>query len=463
MEKSPRWIAFDLLQKLELRKSRIDPELAKWFEKTTFDERDKAFVSKLVYGVTRWRRGLDVIIDNASSTPLSRIDLSILTLLRMGLYQIYEMSGVPISAAVNETVDLAKKDKKARHFTGFINGVLRGAIRKTGAKESRRPVAEVVSLLQKKNLPEHIALAERYSFPDWLAKKWVEKHGPVKAREIMSESNKRAPMFFRLNRLKIARDEFESRYSEFGIDADRVEWTDNGYRLAGGKITPGSQLIEKGYIQPQDASSMVAANLLGAEPYDFVADICCGKGIKSGGFAQSMDNRGFILSVDNSRFRLGDLKQNMKRLGVSVCRPVMADTSLSWPTVATFGKIFVDAPCSGTGGLRRKPEGKWNKEPSIVSEMMAVQKRMLNTAVDMLAPDGALVYSVCSIEREEGVDQVERLLRERGDIERDDIRKTNPRCADFIDENGDISILPGDGGMDGFYVARLKKIGGRSV
>lgn len=440
-----------ILVELERRKARIDPLLTAERGKGALGERELAFVSEIVYGVTRWRRTLDTVIEAASDRPLARIGPLVMALLRMGLYQAAMMSSAPAYAAVNETVALAKSRPRSRPAAGFVNAVLRRAVRAAAGRSLRETAEELLPA----GLPGHARLGRIHSFPDWLAERWIKNFGPGAAERIMEESNRRGPVFFRLNTLKTRPDDFEKSFAGWGLEAERVPWARDVYKLTGGRITPESAPVRLGLIQPQDASSAVAASLLGPAPGENVADACCGVGVKSGAFAQWMENNGMLFSMDISRAKFAEGARNMNRLGVVNSRRVLADAAAPWPAKRPFGKIFLDAPCSATGTLRRRPEGKWNKDPGLISAMAGLQWDMINHAADSLAPGGALVYSVCSIEPEEGVMIVERLLEKRTDFKRDIRPGGGTEAAGFFDERGDFFTLPGDGGMDGFYAARL--------
>ncbi|MGK7345320.1 MAG: RsmB/NOP family class I SAM-dependent RNA methyltransferase [Candidatus Nitrospinota bacterium M3_3B_026] len=452
----PRLSALKILVELERRKARIDALLAAGRAKGSLGDLDSAFVSEIVHGVTRWRRALDTIIEKASDRAPDRIGPPVvMALLRMGLYQAAAMSSTPAYAAVSETVALAKNQPQSRRAAGFVNAVLRRA----AGIASGRPLRETVEKLLPQGLPDHARLGRIHSFPDWLARRWIKNFGLETAERVMRQSNERAPVFFRLNRLKTSPEDFEKSLEGWGLEAAPVPWARDCYRLTGGRITPESAPVRLGYIQPQDASSIVAAGLLGAAPGETVADACCGKGIKSGAFAQWMENRGTLLLLDGSQARLAESARNMSRLGVRIARPVLADAAAPWPARRPFERIFLDAPCSATGTLRRHPEGKWNKDAGLILEMARLQWEMINRAADSLAPGGALVYSVCSIEPEEGVMIVERFLENRVDFKRDGARGGAAEAADFVDGRGGFFALPGDGGMDGFHAARLVRKG----
>lgn len=449
-----RLAAYNILHKAGAKNMKLERLLMDWSTRDNPNERDRAFVSELVYGVTRWMRGLDSVIGSVSTRPPKEISRQTLTLLRLGAYQLMAMDRTPQHAAVNETVELARADPDTVKSAGFVNALLREIIRRGLAGQAIPRVAE---RLRRTAAPPHIRLGEKHSFPDWMTLRWVKRFGADGADKLMETLNGRAPVNFRVNTFKISPEDMERRFPEWSIHAERLDFAPFTYRLIEGKITPGSQVFTDGYLQPQDAGSVLAASLIGAKPGETVADFCCGVGVKSGAFAMDMNNRGKIFSVDNAPAKLFALRRNMRRLGVKICVPTAADVSKQWPFKKRFAKIFIDAPCTGTGVLRRHPEGKWNTTVESVERMATIQREILKNAADALAPGGVLVYAVCSIEQEEGPDVVNALLAARDDIKRSDLKTSHPKLARFLNADGDLFIMPGDEEMDGFYAARLEK------
>ncbi|MBI5814013.1 MAG: 16S rRNA (cytosine(967)-C(5))-methyltransferase RsmB [Nitrospinae bacterium] len=450
----PRLTALKILHKASQKGARLEPVLESHLAKEKMEDRDRAFVSELVYGVVRWRRGLDEIIQGASGRPVKAIDPYVLDILRLGLVQMTVLTKVPVSAAVNESVNLARSASSTRPSTGFVNGVLRGIIRKFGLNKKRRTVMEMAESIVPKKAPPRERLAVKYSFPDWMVKRWAAKYGEKGAETILAGSQKQAPVFFRLNVREHAAGEIEKKFAEWGIAAEKFEYVENAYRLTKGKITPRSPFFMQGHVQPQDGASMIAASLLEPAENGLSADICCGKGIKTGFFASRIRD-GKIVAMDNSFLKLSHLKTNMRRQGIANVKAVATDAASPWPVKARFGAIYIDAPCSGSGLFRRHPEGKWNKGLELVHEMAKLQLAMLGRAAVELAAGGVMVYSVCSIEPEEGEEQVERFLSGDRRFKRDNIKSKRPDLAEFITQKGDILILPGQKGMDGFFAARL--------
>ena len=451
-----RLTAYKTLLRFESHQEKPDSIIERFTVGSEISTRDRAFISEIVYGVLRWRRGLDLIIESQSKRPISKIDTPVLALLRMGLYQAFGMSKTPQSAAVNETVKIAKSNNKTRHASGFINAVIRGAIRSTCKSGDKPPsISKIACSMVKGN--NRAPLGAQYSFPDWIVQRWINNFGTETAEKIMDESNQRAPVFIRVNRLKINTNDFETALAESSLEAERVGWSDDLYILTKGTLHLGSELITNGYCRAQDGASYISASLLAPASDETIADICCGKGIKTALFAEQMKNSGTIFCVDTSYNSLTELNNNLHNLEVKIHYPTLADATGVWPVNQRFDKIFIDAPCSGTGVLRRRPDGKWTKSEETIKRMAKLQIAILQRAVGYLADGGELVYAVCSIEPEEGKTQVDRLLEEHSSLARADIAKDQPEFTQFINEDGDFFNLPGNGKMDGFYAAKLVK------
>jgi 16S rRNA (cytosine967-C5)-methyltransferase len=416
-------------------------------------DRDRRFAAEIVFGVTRWRRSLDTLIAIASTrTPVDKIDPAIRTHLRMGLYQALVMDSVPERAAVHETVELAKTDRKTGRLSGFVNGVLRGALRATASIDGDLP--EKIGALQGASLPSARRIGERYAYPDWLTTRWIARFGVDGAAAVAEAGNRRAPVFVRIDR-----PDWEEVAAEEGVLLTPVDLPPGAYRLAEGTLSPTGRLVTEGYAQPQDLSSQMAASLLDPPVGGVVADVCCGKGIKTGFFAKAVGPTGRVTAFDASADRLAQLVANMARLHVADrVTPVCADTAAEWPTDERFTHIYLDAPCSATGVIRRHPESKWNRTGKLVGQMSALQRRMAHRAAERLLPGGVLVYSVCSIEAEEGVGVIGDLLATMPELARIDVAVRRPAFAPYTTDAGDLFLTPGnDRDTDGFYAALITR------
>jgi len=416
--------------------------------------RDRAFASELCHGVIRRRRALDVILSQGVSRPLEKADPKIRNILRMGLYQAIAMDPAPF-AAVNEAVNLAKADKSTRHATGFINAALRQTLRNIAkAGLDGAPITDMARAFLPAGLTPEATLAQVYSFPDWWAKRWVAQFGEAAAEEVFDRCQSKSPIFIRPNINAYTIDEVTAKLVNHGLMVEPFPFNPGLLRISEGSLPPDSPLVAEGYIQPQDGASFLAASLLDAGGQDHALDICCGKGIKSGLFAQTAQRvTGFDL--DHNALLLHHI--NMARQKINHVDAIQANMAQPWPVRGSFSKIFIDAPCSGSGLAKRHPEGKWRKGEELITRMSHIQGSILREGARRLAAGGRLVYAICSVEKEEGEANVNSLLVTDGGLSRIPIAHIRPNLIEFQTDKGDMMILPGQYGMDGFYAAVLER------
>ncbi|WP_321395668.1 16S rRNA (cytosine(967)-C(5))-methyltransferase RsmB [Emcibacter sp.] len=393
------------------------------------DQRDRAFIRFLVTTCLRRLGQLDAIINFCTPRNLTPKQVKVRHILQLGLTQLLYME-VPAHAAVDSSVRLAdqQKNQSDRQLKGLVNAVLRRVDR------------------------ERDVFAEKFAdpflnLPRWLRNSWIERFGKGPAHRIMPALQQEPPLDLTLK-----------------PGEDPAGWADklggevtpfNGVRLArAGQVDklPG---FEEGHWWVQDLAARLPAGLLGAGPGDRVLDLCAAPGGKA---AQSAAKGCRVTAVDVSEKRLRRLRENMQRLALEV-EVVTADVT-DYAPEEPFPYVLLDAPCSSSGTLRRHPDMAWTKTPEDVESLVALQRRVLEAAVKMLAPGGTLIYCVCSMEAGEGPDQIRTLLESGVPLNRDSIRPEEvPGLEECIGPDGDIQTLPYHypGGMDGFYICRLKK------
>ena len=382
------------------------------------------------------------------------MDPPVLSILRMGMYQALEMDRARF-AAVNESVELAKSWKKTVRAAGFVNAALRQSLRAIDrAGGTELAIWEVVKLLQPVGLAPARRLGEEYSFPDYWVARWVANFGEEVTEKILARCQSKSPLFIRPNMSSNTAMQVEERLRDNNIRVKPVPWDEGLFQVTDGILPPDSPLIVDGVIQPQDASSYLASRLLAPAPEETIADVCCGKGIKSGLFAHSAAR---VVAFDSNYSLLVSLKNNMARQRIGNVFPVLADMTRPWPVRGPFSRIFVDAPCSGSGLARRHPEGKWRKSVELIEKMGRIQSGILARAAEYLAPGGMLVYAICSVEPEEGRDNVEKLLRSDKTLVRERVGARNTRLLDFETDTGEMLILPGIHDIDGFFASVIRK------
>lgn len=415
------------------------------------DERDRALATELVYGVLRRRRPLDRLIAQVSSRSLEGIDLPLRILLRVALYQILFLTRVPRSAAVDESVALARahRDQAA---AAFVNGVLRGACRFLDQRgREALPVPD-------RAVDPAAYLEETCSFPRFLVARVLARHGIDEAEALLNAMNQPAPMVLRVTR----------RGGDAAVLARRLE--EEGIRTAPSPILPGalrvlqgtpqhSKAFREGAIYIQDeASQMVARLLLPIGAGDRLLDLCAAPGGKILAAAEEAPpGHGPLIAADRDRRRLRTLEDNARRMGVAGIHLVAMDAAQ--PAVrGRFQRILLDAPCSGTGIIRRHPEIRWRRSEDDITTLARRQARALDAAADLLSPGGRLVYAVCSLEPEEGRGQIETLLSRRAELRVLDAGPLlPPEARGAVDASGFLATLPHRHDVDGFFAAVLER------
>jgi len=409
------------------------------------DDRDRAFVSQLVQGVVRWRLRLDWIIGQASRFPLQKIDPPVLDILRLALYQIFFLSRIPESAAVDEAVKQAKS-RYPRHVVSFVNGLLRNVCRRkdriTFPDRSADPV---------------LYLSVYHSYPAWLVEKWFRELGEEKTDALLGAGNRTPFLTVRVNGLKTSRSNLIMRLESEGLEARPTRYSPAGVvveRLRG--RVDQLQAFREGLFQVQDEAAQVASFLLAPPAGSRVLDVCAGYGGKTSHLADLMDNRGKVVALDTNRARLISLAENAKRLGIGIMHPVVADAARQVSALfrSPFDRVMVDAPCSGLGVLSRHPDGKWNRKEEDIERLAGLQSAILSRAAGALERGGRMLYVTCTVSMLENEGVVEEFLKKNRDFNLADLRVEAPPWAmDLIDERGFLRAMPHSHGTDGFFAA----------
>lgn len=387
-----------------------------------------AFVRELVYGVTENKIYIDYVLNQLIPNGLKGIKKQTLTLLRMGLYQIIFMDSVPDYAAVSETVKIARRAAPGRE--GFINGVLRGYnIKREGLDF---PDAE-------KNPVEYLSVM--YSFEPWIVKLWMAQYGVEKTEELLRASNETPQISIRVNLMKTSVEEL-----------GRI-LIDNEFEVKNGKLSErvlhvkGSGLLnipeyERGFFSVQDESSVLASETMAVKPGETVLDICAAPGGKSLAMAEIMGNRGIIKAFDVYDHKLELIEKEKSRLGLSIIEVLQGDGTVFDKELAeSADKVLIDAPCSGLGVIRRKPEIKYKKIEDDGRELAKKQYEILNNAYRYVKRGGFIVYSTCTVNIIENREVVGKFLRNHKEYEL--IRSRQ--------------LLPGTEGTDGFFICKMKR------
>jgi 16S rRNA (cytosine967-C5)-methyltransferase len=443
---SARYAAFISLLRIEKEHSYADIIIDRELRENRLTGPDRGLYTELVYGTLRRQGTLDHIIGQFSTTPPARLERAVILLLRLGLYQIFFLDRVPVSAAVNETVNLAKQ--AAPRAAGFINAVLRSADRGRATITYPDPEAEPAA-----------HLAARHSHPQWIVAGWLEQLGFAEAEQLAALMSAPPPFTIRANRLKNGREELRERLAQEGITAHPCTYAPDGLTITSAVSLASLPSFGAGRFVVQDEASQLAALLLTPGPDETILDLCAAPGGKATYLAELAGNSGTLLACDRKPRKLEQIREAAERLGITTITTTALDASrpLTELHPTLFDRILVDAPCSGLGVIHRNPEGKWWKEPADPARLALTQGAILAQAADRLKPGGVLVYSTCSTTPTENELVVENFLNDHRDFVVEPVSAVLPHLRDLETGQGFFRSWPHRHGMDGFFAARLKK------
>lgn len=439
-----RRLAYQVLLNLEKQTSYPDRLLRASLQRhSSFKDEDRALLTELVYGVLRWRGALDWHINQLSNVKPRKIAPEIRILLHLALYQILYLSRVPDHAAVNETVEIAKSSQPA-HVAGFVNAILREAIR-------REDKWEWPSL--EKEPAEYLAVTT--SHPLWFVQRCLKEFGFEETQALCQANNVVAPLVLRLNLRETSQADLIARLRESGLRAEPSPYLPAAVRLLGLRQNFAKlPSYKKGWIHVQDEASQLVSLILDPQPGERLLDICAGFGGKTTHAGLLMENAGEIMAVDQSSWKLQELQQNARRQGLANVTTLAADALELQPgQLGTFDRVLLDAPCSGFGSIRRKPDIKWRRHPKDPYRFSQVQKELLRRASLFVKNGGILVYATCTVfsEEDEGVAEDFSSRHEEWSLEAasDFLPET---CRDMV--QGDyFRSWPHRHGVDGFFAA----------
>ena len=410
-----------------------------------FSKEDLRLLRELVYGVVENRMFIDKIIKSASSVKMKKIHPMILQILRLGVYQIGFMDRIPAHASINEAVKLAKKYGH-KGTVGYVNGVLRRIERER----------DIYFTDEDPTTAEGLAL--RYSHPDFLVNMWVEQFGFEFARKLLMANNSRPLLSLRVNTLKVNRDELMDRLSKYGLKLVKGELSPDCLRVINPENITETQEFKDGLFTIQDESSMMVTDIASPKSNELVLDVCSAPGGKATHLAQRMNNEGRIIARDLYPQKIDLVMDNAKRLGIDIIEGEVHDAEVFDEAYREKIDIcIVDAPCSGFGLLRRKPDIKFNRGPEDVNALINLQSRILKESGRYVKSGGKLVYSTCTLNLEENINQIKRFLRTNSSFKLKPIELPGGKIVSETQKEGYIELYPHIHGTDGFFIANMIK------
>mgnify|MGYP005806953823 CR=1 FL=1 len=412
--------------------------------KKILTEKDISLISEIVYGVISYKITLDEIIKKYSSIKLKKISIWILNVLRMGIYQIIFLDKIPKSAAVNESVNLAKRyGHKAS--SNFVNAILR--------KVDKKDFEELFNI---KDDVERIS--KTTSMPEWIIKELAKNTNYEDIEEICKNLNKRPKINIRINRLKTNIVEVKEELKKENIIYNTISEDEEDFlELEKIKDIENNKLFKNGFFTIQDISAGMTAKILSPKPNELVLDACAAPGGKTTYMAELMNNKGKIIAGDIYEHRLNLIKQNAKRLGISIIETKILDATKYYKEYeAKFDKILLDVPCLGIGVIKRKPDIKWQRKPEDLQEICKIQEIILENCSKYLKIGGELVYSTCSILEEENENIIKEFVKKNQNFEIKKVKSPIKIFEKFVKKEGYISIKPTEKN-DGFFICKLVK------
>lgn len=422
-----RETALKILFEIEEKKAYSNIILDEYLDKNReqLDNRDINFISELVYGITSWKLTIDVIIQKYSKINLKKISPWAINILRLGIYQIIFLDKVPKSAAVNESVNLAKK--YAYKSTGFVNAILR--------RVEKQDYEELSTISN-----ENERISKKYSMPLWIVDTFIDQYGINKTEQIAKYSNERPKLAIRTNTLKVSQEQLENEFEKREIEYKKSD-TKNFIYLNNIKNLSKLDLFTNGYFSVQDEGAGECVTMLAPKSGETILDACAAPGGKTTYLAELMNNDGEIFAWDIHEHRVKLINENAKRLGISIIKAQVNDASkYNEEYYQKFDKILLDVPCMGLGVMKRKPDIKWQRREEDIKEITKIQMDILLNCSKYLKPNGIIVYSTCSLLKQENEEVIEKFIK---------LEKYN------ILEQKNIMITAEN---DGFFICKIQKI-----
>lgn len=407
-------------------------------------QRERPFSHELTYGTLRLRGRLDALLAPHVRRGLEHVQPELLDVLRLGAYQLLEMGSVPAYAAVSQSVEQAKRIG-GRGAGSFVNGVLQ-SLRRAGPSEpwpslEDDPVAH---------------LSAWGSHPRWLVERWIASFGVANTAALVAANNRRPALYLRP--VGVTPEDASTRLAAAGVAHERPALGGFGAGVVARdvlELLPPVDVTAALAAVPavmQDPAASLVTRAVAAAPGSLVADLCAAPGGKTMGIAGDSPDA-LVVAADATPERLVRLRENLERTGLANVRVIAADAR--WPPIGRADTVLIDAPCTGTGTLRRHPDGRWRLTPSDLDALVVLQREILDGAAAVVPPGGRLLYATCSIEAEENEEQVDAFLARHTDFVLEPIEEVHESVRDG---RGCLVVRPWTLGVDGAFAARLRRV-----
>jgi 16S rRNA (cytosine967-C5)-methyltransferase len=443
-QKSPtispaRRAAFRILRRVE-EQDAFASTLVAGLDEEELSSKDRALAQELTLGVLRWQRELDYFLSRYARRAIEKLDPPVRIALRLGVYQLRHLSRIPQSAAVNESVSLVKQ-ARLKSAAPMVNAALRNAARHLTDEAGE----EVEDPMEKKSI--------RVSHPRWMLERWINLLGETEALAFAAANNLSPPVAFRVNTLRADQDETLRALEAEGVRVEESKFVPHAF-IVRSRPSAVARRAAGGDLYIQDEASQLVSMLVEAKPDHRILDLCAAPGSKCSHLAALTRDRAWIVACDIHAHRLATLAQNCLRLGARSIDSVAMDATREWPFEEKFDRVILDAPCSGTGTLRRNPEIKWRLAREDIHRLSQLQTALLGSAARAVARRGRLIYSTCSVEAEENEEVIRRFLEcDKA------FRSIEPRAhPSLVTDEKFVRTFPHRHNSDGFFAAVLERI-----
>lgn len=441
-----RELALEALEKLEQNQAYSNLLLTSVIKTNTLSDQDRGLLTELVYGTLQNKIALDYILKPFIRKP-NKVKPWVIQLLRLSAYQMEYLEKIPDRAAIHEAVEIAKK-RGHKGIASFVNGILR-SLQREGAPS----FAEIEDPV--------LRLSTETSHPEWLVKEWVEAYGFEAAEKICRIHLVPPKQTLRVNHIKADRETMLDKMENAGLEAEAGDLSPDAIKLLKGSIA-NTEFFQNGQVSIQDESSMLVARALDPKPGETVLDACAAPGGKSAHIAELMENEGSLTSLDLHRHKVKLIKEGAERLGLTIIDAQTMDARKAGDAFGAeqFDRVLVDAPCSGFGVIRRKPDMKYTKTPDDSRRLSEIQLGILREIAPLVKKGGTLVYSTCTMDRTENDEVMHAFIQEHPEFEPDlSLEKRLPEKARPFVQDGSLQILPHYFGTDGFFISSMRKKG----
>ncbi|NLW55754.1 MAG: 16S rRNA (cytosine(967)-C(5))-methyltransferase RsmB [Firmicutes bacterium] len=439
---SGRALALKALVAIERQGAYANRILNTLFAQSESTAQDRAMATEIVYGTLRHMTLIDHLLSQLLTKKLVALPTEVRNILRQALYELLTTTETDY-AVVNEAVNLVRKSKFAG-LSGLVNAVLRGYLRNKAdlilPDFAEEPLA-------------HLTIC--HSHPRWLVERWIRRWGTEETHRLLAVNNLPAPFTLRTNTLLLSRAELLKQLAGLAFDASPSPLLPEAVRLATGRSLTSTPLWAAGYFYIQDEGSMLIAHLLAPKPGETISDLCAAPGGKTTHLAQLMGDTGLIYALDLYPHKTRLIQENASRLGITIIEPLTIDAR-SWQPENLLDAVLLDAPCTGTGVLRRRPDIRWRRRPKDLKALTKLQEELLEQAASLVKPGGRIVYSTCSLEPEENEERIKSFLRSHPQFQVS-IPESFAQHLQHQRLPEGIILLPQQDGPDGFFMTKLVK------